>query len=120
MRISIGSAAVTRDVGAILHSAEAGEWLTVDELRYRLVPTPRRRLIESALEELRLTGHPIIAGTEGVRLGLDAAEVREYATGRRRRLVSIAKGTRALLTTARHMEDRAASIERPTLWKGAA
>ena len=43
-------------------------------------------------------------GVALVEEGSSRAELREYATGRRRRLVSIALGTRALLRAARRLD----------------
>lgn len=87
---------------SLLHSLEANEWATIQEISERAhLP---RRAVEGALEDLRLQGVPVIAGADGVRLSNDPEEVRQYALGRRRRLVSIAKGTRALLTAARRLD----------------
>lgn len=63
-----------------------------------------RRAIEDAIQQLRLDGHPVVGGDNGVKLSTDSREVRAYAEDRRRRLVSISKGTRALLATARRMD----------------
>lgn len=76
-----------------------------------------RRAVEEGIELARLGGAPIIGGNDGVKLSDDPREVRAYAEDRRRRLVSIAKGTRALLTTARRME---APGPQTTLWDTAA
>lgn len=104
---------LARDVMAILTSAEAGEWVTIDELRERInresgrvltVHPVSRREIEEAIQVLRLRGEPIIGGNDGLRYTTDAAEIRAYATGRRRRLISIALGTRALLRAARRLD----------------
>ena len=99
-----------RDLLALLHAAEAGEWHTIAELSGRLGWT--RRVVEEAIEALRLGGEPIIGGAHGVRLSSDAAEIREYARGRRSRLASIARGTRSLLQTARRLD-----ATQPTLWQ---
>lgn len=77
-------------------------WRLIDTLA-AICEVPRRS-IEEAIERLRLSGQPVIGGASGVRLTRDPREVRAYAEDRRRRLVSIAKGTRALLRTARRME----------------
>ena len=86
----------------ILTSAEAGEWTTLDELRGRLGVS--RRDVEDAIQDLRLKGRPIIGGAEGVKLSTSPQEIREYAASRRRRLVQVALGTRALLRTARRLD----------------
>lgn len=75
-----------------------------------------RRETEGAIEALRLEGEPIVGGNEGVRLTRDASEVREYVKSRRRRLFHVALGTRALLRTARRLDDEQAQIERPGFW----
>ena len=103
---------------ALLHSSEAGEWHTIDEIARRL-KWPRRA-VENHIEILRLEGEPIIAGDQGVRLTTDPNELREYAQGRRRRLVSIAKGTRKLLSTARRMQEAKDAEDHLTLFGGAA
>lgn len=79
-----------------------GRWRLIDGLAADLrVP---RRLIEDSIERLRLEYQPIIGGNQGVRLSDSPTEVRAYADDRNRRLVQIAKGTRALKTAARRME----------------
>jgi len=86
----------------VLARLSDGRWRIIGFLAESLgVP---RRSIEAAIEALRLAGHPIIGGDTGVRLSDSASEVREYAQDRRRRLVSVHRGTRALLATARRME----------------
>ena len=64
-----------------------------------------RREIEEAVESLRLQGEPIIAGNDGLRLTEDPDELAKYVEARRRRLVSVYKGTRALRSTLRHMKE---------------
>jgi len=78
-----------------------------------------RRDTEAAIEELRLEGHPIVGGNDGVRVTRDPREVREYVKSRRRRLFHVALGTRALLRTARRLEDEQQQIERPGFWPAA-
>lgn len=86
----------------VLSALSDGKWRVIDGLARDLhVP---RRAIEDAVETLRLEHHPIIGGANGLRLSNSSREVRAYAEDRRRRLVSIARGTRALLTTARRMD----------------
>jgi biotin operon repressor len=103
------------DLLAVLYSAD--QWHTIDDLARRLrMP---RRAVENAIEHLRLEGTPIVAGNDGVRISTSAAEVREYAQDRRRRLVSIAKGTRKLLATARRMQEAEDAKGHLTLWDAA-
>jgi len=78
-----------------------------------------RRDTEAAIEVLRLEGHPIVGGNDGVKLSRDPREVREYVKSRRRRLFHVALGTRALLRTARRLEDEQQQIERPGFWPAA-
>ena len=99
---------MTISVLAILNTLEAGEWITLDELRQRLRVS--RREVEEAVQELRLAGHAVIGGAEGVKLSTSPQEIREYAASRRRRLVQVALGTRALLRTARRLDTTQPSL----------
>ena len=63
-----------------------------------------RRLIEEAVEELRLAGEPIVGGNAGIRLTDNPIELRAYIAQRRGRAFAIAKGTRQLRHTANRME----------------
>ena len=75
------------------------------------------RQVQSACEELRRAGHPIISDRNGVRLAASAEEAQRCADALRRRLVSQYLTMRALRRTARRMrtaEDAAASL---TLWR---
>ena len=94
---------MTVDLGPpVLAKLTDGRWRTIENIALGLaVP---RRSIEDAIQQLRLAGHPLVGGETGVRLSDSPSEVRAYAQDRRRRLVSIAQGTRALLNTARRME----------------
>lgn len=94
----------------LLAHLQDGRWRIIDTLKDTLGCS--RRAVEDAIENLRLEGHPIVGGATGVRLSDDHREVRAYAEDRRRRLVSISKGTRALLTTARKME----GVRQGSLW----
>lgn len=71
-----------------------------------------RRSVEETVENLRLRGEPIVAGKSGLRLTEDPAELSAYVEARRRRLVTVYRGTRALRTTLRRMQERDAL----TLW----
>lgn len=90
--------------------ARHGRWQTIAGLCADLGMS--RRDVEAAIEAARLAGEPVIGSGEGVRYTTDPREVRAYAEDRRRRLVSIAKGTRQLLRTARRLEG---SVQE-TLW----
>lgn len=90
------------DLLALLSTGEGGEWFTIDELAQRL--SWPRRAVENAIENLRLSGEPIIAGNEGVRLTDNPRELGEYVEARRRRAAEIHRGTMRLRTTLRRME----------------
>lgn len=64
-----------------------------------------RREVEEAVESLRLSGEPIIAGNDGLRLTENPDELAAYVEARRRRAVSIYLGTRALRRTAARMRE---------------
>jgi hypothetical protein len=76
-----------------------------------------RRIIEEEVQRLRLEGSPIITDGDGARWSYDPAELRECAARLRSRLINQAKTARALLRTARRLEDRNA---RPLIfdWSG--
>lgn len=78
-----------------------------------------RRDTEAAIEALRFEGEPVVAGNEGVELTRDPRKVREYVASRRRRTLTVALGTRAMLRTARRLEDEQRRIERPGFWDAA-
>lgn len=82
----------------------SGRPLTIDDLRRALV-VPRRE-VEAAIESLRLQGEPIIGGNDGLRLTDDPIELAKYVEARRRRMVSIYLGSRALRRTARRLQER--------------
>lgn len=105
----VGASSPAPVLGVLAH----GRWTTLAHIAETL-GWPRRS-VEKAVEILRLGGWPVIGSDEGVKLSDDAREVRAYAEDRRRRLVSISKGTRALLATARRMEG-----PQTTLWETAA
>lgn len=64
-----------------------------------------RRSVEEAVESLRLRGEPIVGGNAGLWLTEDPDELAAYIEARRRRLVSIYAGNRALRRTLRHMRE---------------
>lgn len=78
-------------------------WRTLDLAAALCVP---RRDIETGLEELRLAGEPILGGPHGVRWTNDPDELARYVASRRRRELSVARGTRALMRTARRLRER--------------
>jgi predicted transcriptional regulator len=63
-----------------------------------------RRDVELAVQALRLAGEPIVSDGNGLRYSTDPAEVRECAQRLRSRLATQAVTTRAMLRTARRME----------------
>jgi len=75
-----------------------------------------RRSVEEAVESLRLRGEPIVGGNDGLRLTEDPDELEAYIEARRRRLVSIYAGNRALRRTLRHMKEAADARAFLTLW----
>lgn len=87
---------------------------TIDDLRFALGYT--RRDVEAAVESLRLAGQPIIGGNDGLHLTEDPDELAAYVDARRRRLVTVYAGTRALRRVLRAMRDRKAAAEGLTLW----
>jgi biotin operon repressor len=91
----------------ILHTLVlSGQTWTIEELR-RLLQVPRRD-VEAGIESLRLAGNPIIADAHGVRVTNDPDELAAYLEARRRRLVTIYAGNRALRKTLRAMQERTA------------
>jgi len=96
---------------------------TIDHLRTWLnVP---RRLVEEAVENLRLAGHPVIGDAHGLHLARDSQELAAYIEARRRRLVTVYAGTRALRPTLARMraeerDDDAENREWVRHWEGAA
>src|SRR5688572_2646000 len=91
--------------------SEVLHWLriapaTIDDLRL-MIPEAggSRRVIEEAVESLRLKGEPIIGGNDGLRLTEDPDELAKYVEARRRRLVSIYQGNRSLRRTVRRMRE---------------
>lgn len=78
--------------------------ITMDRLA-RAVGCSRREA-EAAIETLRLEGQPIVADTFGLRLTNDPDELRAYIEARRRRLVTIYKGNRALRRAEKALRER--------------
>ena len=90
-----------------------GESSTIADLaRWCIVP---RRLIEEAVENLRLAGHPIIGDAHGLHLAKDADELAAYIEARRRRLVTVYAGTRALRGALRRMRAAEEHVEQTTI-----
>ena len=96
--------------------------LSHDVLRLTRIPTTiaeicvltgaSRRDVEACVEELRLSGEPIIAGNSGLFLCEDPQRLSAYIQARRRRMLSEWKGTVALRRTLRRMKER----DDLTLW----
>lgn len=107
----------TNDLLAILYSAEGGEWWTIDELRLRL--RWPRRAVENAIENLRLEGVPIVAGSDGVRISTSVQELAEYVEARRRRAAEIHRGTLKLRNTLNRLREKADAAGGLTLWDAA-
>jgi hypothetical protein len=62
-----------------------------------------RRIVEKAIEQLRLEGCPVCTGSAGAWLTTDAAELRAHAGALRSRAARIFRGADALeATAARH------------------
>lgn len=94
------------------------EWRTLDEIAQYLRVS--RREAEAMVEGWRLAGKPIVAGARGVKWTSDPAELARYLEARRRRMVSIYLGTRALRQTARRMKEAQDAAGGLTLWRDAA
>jgi hypothetical protein len=75
-----------------------------------------RRSVEEAVEWLRLRGEPIVGGNHGLVLTEDPDELAMYLEARRRRLVSIYAGNRALRVTLRRMRLAQDEADHLTLW----
>jgi hypothetical protein len=75
-----------------------------------------RRLIEEAVENLRLAGHPVIGDAHGLHLARDSQELAEYIEARRRRLASIYQGNRALRRTLAGLRQQEAGAAQTELW----
>ncbi len=77
------------------------------------------RQVQSALQQLRLEGHPVFTSEDGVRLAQTADEARACSDALRRRLVSQYRTYKALRNTARRMRDEENRRESLTLWREA-
>lgn len=84
--------------------------VTIGQLQEQLGVS--RRIVERAVEELRLSGAPICSGTEGLWLSLDARELYAHAERLRSRAIHVLLGARALRATARRHE----RVEQTELW----
>lgn len=96
----------------ILDELAAGNWHTIGYLSEALRVS--RRDIETAIQEMRLRGEPIVTGAEGVRFSLDPTEVRANAMKLRDRALTQMHTAKALDDTADRLE--AAPM---TLWRAA-
>jgi biotin operon repressor len=108
-----GGRGVTRLQHPILRclEARAPAAVTIDDVHAHTGLS--RRAVEAELEDLRLEGHPIVAGATGVRLTQDPRELAAYLEGRRRRAAAIHRGTMALRSTLRRLQ--AGMVEQRTL-----
>jgi hypothetical protein len=94
---------------------------TLDDLRLMIRSAGgSRRVIEEAVETLRLRGEPIVGGNDGLHLTDNPDELDRYVQARRRRAVSIYLGTRALRLTAKHMREAQDAEAGLTLWEDVA
>lgn len=91
------------DLGALIVARlEDGTWRTLDNLAHGLaVP---RRSIEDGIQQLRLAGHPLVSGPDGVRYSRDPAEIRRAAKALRDRAVTQMETAQALDKTATRLE----------------
>jgi len=71
-----------------------------------------RRIVEKAVEELALSGVPIVTGAEGAYLTQDPAELEQAALALRSRALTIMRRARALRLTARRHE----RVQQTTIW----
>jgi biotin operon repressor len=78
-----------------------GRWQTLSDLATVLHLS--RRDVEAAVGTLRLSGHPVVGGNEGVKLTNDPLELDAYVSQRRYRTAAIHRGTMALRSTLRRM-----------------
>lgn len=88
----------------LVERLSSGRWITLAHLARDLDCS--RRDAEQGIEEARLAGHAIVASAFGVRLTNDPDELDAYLGARRRRLVTIYAGNRALRRTARRLRER--------------
>jgi len=63
-----------------------------------------RRMVEKAVEELRLSGRPVCSGSAGVWLSQSAPELYAQVEALRRRAIHQMLGARSLRQTARRFE----------------
>lgn len=95
------------EAGQILRHLELGSRpVTIRDLAARF--SLPRRTVEAAIQSLRLDGHPVRSGSEGVWLAASAAEAEEAAQDLRRRLVTQYRSILAMRRTARRMRAREA------------
>ena len=75
-----------------------------------------RREVEHAVQELRLSGRPVVSGGSGVRLARDATEALACAARLRTRALTQMATARALRDAGRRLEAQEAAQGRLTLW----
>lgn len=94
----------------VLRVIRAGGPMTIDDVARTLGMT--RRDVESAVQELRLRGEPIIdVGRNGLALTSDPDELAAYLEKRRRRTATVHRGTMSMRRTLRQM-----TTPTPSLW----
>jgi biotin operon repressor len=74
------------------------------------------RQVQSALQQLRLAGHPILSNGDGIRLAQTADEALACAAALRKRALHQWVTARALRRTGRAMRVREDAAARATLW----
>lgn len=99
---------------AVLHKIRFLGPLTIAEIATFCAVS--RRDVEAAVEELRLSGEPIVAGNDGLHLTENPDELETYVQARRRRIASIYLGNRSLRRTARRMREVEDERIGLTLW----
>lgn len=108
-------AGLSEDARDLLAALSDGRTRTQRDLAYALFGTRGGiRRVQSATQELRLAGWPIVSDGDGQRMENDPAVVRECAADLRRRAITILLTSRALRRTAEQM------AEPLKLWTGAA
>jgi hypothetical protein len=92
------------------------EFFSVKQADMAFVLGLSTRAVQSALQELRLAGHPIISTSDGVRLTDWAIDVENCAVALRRRAITQLLTSRALRNTARRMREAEDSRSSQTFW----
>ncbi len=96
----------------VLVELASDAWTTLEDLAGRTGAS--RRDVESAVQELRAAGKPVIGSSHGVRWSDDPSEIRAYCRQRRHRELEVARGTRELLRAAARLEAEPLTLGIPT------